>query len=83
MTITEKIKELQSQLTGDLMNDCGTHNEIYKLKIELAKEQRCSKATYFASSGGLKGNAWINRYGHIEGLRLEFVLTEWDSDGDF
>jgi hypothetical protein len=39
MTATEKIKELQSQLTGDLMNDCGTHNEIYKLKIELAKEQ--------------------------------------------
>lgn len=39
MTITEKIKELQSQLTGDLMNDCGTHNEIYKLKIELAREQ--------------------------------------------
>jgi hypothetical protein len=39
MTTTEKIKELQSQLTGDLMNDCGTHNEIYKLKIELAKEQ--------------------------------------------
>lgn len=50
--------------------------------IELAKEQKCSKATYFASSGGLKGTAWINRYGHIEGLRLEFVLTEWDSDGD-
>ena len=39
MTTTEKIKELQSKLTGDLMNDCGTHNEIYKLKIELAKEQ--------------------------------------------
>jgi hypothetical protein len=39
MTTTEKIKELQSKLTGDLMNDCETHNEIYKLKIELAKEQ--------------------------------------------
>ena len=39
MTITDKIKELQSLLTGDLFNDCGTHNEIYKLKIELAKEQ--------------------------------------------
>ena len=50
--------------------------------IELAKEQKCSKATYFTSSGGLKGNAWVNRYGHIEALRLEFVLTEWESDGD-
>ena len=39
MTTTEKIKELQSKLTGDLMNDCETHNEIYKLKIELAREQ--------------------------------------------
>ena len=39
MTTTEQIKALQSKLTGDLMNDCGTHNEIYKLKIELAKEQ--------------------------------------------
>lgn len=38
MTITDKIKELQSQLTGDLMNDCGTHNEIYKLKLQLNPE---------------------------------------------
>jgi hypothetical protein len=50
--------------------------------IDYAKRKKCSKSTYFLSSGGLKGNAWINRYGHIEGLRLEFVLTEWDSDGD-
>lgn len=39
MTTTEKIKELQSKLTGDLMNDCELHNEIYKLKQQLAKEQ--------------------------------------------
>jgi len=50
--------------------------------IELAKQNKCSKSTFFSSSGGLKGNAWINRYGHIEALRLEFVLTEWESDGD-
>lgn len=50
--------------------------------IELAKQNKCSRSTYFSSSGGLKGNAWINRYGHIEALRLEFVLTEWESDGD-
>lgn len=47
-----------------------------------AKSGKCSKSTYFSSSGGLKGNAWVNRYGHIEGIRLEFVLTDWDSDGD-
>ena len=39
MTTTEKIKALQSKLTGDLMNDCELHNEIYKLKQQLAKEQ--------------------------------------------
>lgn len=50
--------------------------------MELAKKGKCSKSTYFSSSGGLKGNAWVNRYGHIEAVRLEFVLTEWDSDGD-
>jgi len=50
--------------------------------MELAKKDKCSKSTYFSSSGGLKGNAWVNRYGHIEGIRLEFVLTDWDSDGD-
>jgi hypothetical protein len=37
---------------------------------------------YSASSGGLKGTAWKNRYGHVIGIKLEFVLTEWDSDGD-
>ena len=39
MTTTEQIKALQSKLTGDLMNDCELHNEIYKLKQQLALEQ--------------------------------------------
>lgn len=51
--------------------------------IKITKQNKCSKSTFFSSSGGLKGNAWINRYGHIEALRLEFVLTEWESDGDY
>jgi hypothetical protein len=37
---------------------------------------------YFSSSGGLKATAWKNRYGHISGLKLEFVLAEWEADGD-
>ena len=48
-----------------------------------AKEDKKPNITYFSSSGGLKGNAWVNRYGQIEGVRLEFVLTDWDSDGDY
>lgn len=39
MTTTDKIKALQSKLTGDLMNDCELHNEIYKLKQQLALEE--------------------------------------------
>ena len=39
MTTTEQIKALQSKLTGDLMNDCELHNEIYKLKQQLAVEE--------------------------------------------
>ena len=39
MTTTEQIKALQSRLSGDLMNDCELHNEIYKLKQQLALEE--------------------------------------------
>ena len=39
MTITEKIKELQSKLTGNLLEDCEVQAEIYELKKEIAKEQ--------------------------------------------
>lgn len=51
--------------------------------MDIAKKGKCSKSTYYVSSGGLKGSAWSNRYGHVEGVRLEFVLTDWDSDGDY
>ena len=54
-----------------------------KSAIEIAKKNRCPKSTFFCSSGGLKGSAWVNRFGHIEAIRLEFVLTDWDADGDF
>lgn len=37
---------------------------------------------YLSSSGGLKAEGWKNRYGHVIGLKLEFILTEWESDGD-
>lgn len=39
MTTTEQIKALQSRLTGDLFNDCELHNEIYRLKQQLALEE--------------------------------------------
>lgn len=38
--------------------------------------------SYFNATGGLKAQAIKNKYGHLEWLKLEFVLTEWESDGD-
>lgn len=46
------------------------------------KDTLPSNYYYFCSSGGLKATAWKNRYGHLEAINLEFVVTEWDSDGD-
>jgi len=49
----------------------------------LDKENRLSSSNYyFSSSGGLKATAFKNRYGHLEAINLEFVVAEWDSDGD-
>jgi hypothetical protein len=38
--------------------------------------------TYMSSTGGFKAVAIKNKYNHLEFLKLEFVLTEWESDGD-
>ena len=40
-------------------------------------------SSYFSSTGGLKATAWKNRFGHVTGLNLEFILTDWESDGDY
>ena len=59
--------------------------ERLKCAIEGAldrKDRLPLHSSYFSSSGGLKATAWRNRYYQIEGIKLEFVLSEWDSDGD-
>lgn len=38
---------------------------------------------YMNSTGGFKAEAIKTKYNHLEFLKLEFVLTEWDSDGDY
>jgi len=38
--------------------------------------------TYMSATGGFKAEAIKNKYGHLEWLQLEFILTEWESDGD-
>jgi hypothetical protein len=49
--------------------------------IEYAKTKEVKDSCY-VSSGGIKATAYKNRYGRIIALHLEFVLTEWNSDGD-
>jgi hypothetical protein len=49
-----------------------------------SKENRLKEnVPYYSMCGGLKATGWKNRYGHVVGLELEFVLTQWDSDGDY
>lgn len=54
-----------------------------KNAMSLAKAGNSHMSSYWVSSGGLKATAWKNKYNHIEGIRLEFVLTDWDADGDY
>jgi hypothetical protein len=50
----------------------------------LNKEEKISyHHPYYSSSGGLKATVWKNNYGHIVNIQLEFILSEWDSDGDY
>jgi|LauGreDrversion4_2_1035121.scaffolds.fasta_scaffold113493_3 hypothetical protein len=38
--------------------------------------------TYFSSTGGLKATTMKDKYGNLIHLHLEFLLTDWGSDGD-
>lgn len=37
---------------------------------------------YINATGGFKAMAYRNRYKHIVNVNLEFIVSEWDSDGD-
>lgn len=37
---------------------------------------------YFNATGGFKAYCHLNRYKHVTSLHLEFIISEWDSDGD-
>lgn len=38
--------------------------------------------TYFNSTGGFHASAMKNKFGHLVFLKLEFIVSEWESDGD-
>ena len=46
------------------------------------EKHKIHTSPYFCSSGGLKATAMRNKYWNIEFLELEFVLTDWNIDGD-
>jgi len=69
--------------TIPMLKDASTERLKSAIKGVKNKDNRLSvNESYFSSSGGLKGTAWKNRHGHVAGIKLEFVLTEWDADGD-
>lgn len=69
--------------TVDMLKEAAIERLRSAMKGVKDKENGLSvNESYFCSSGGLKGTAWKNRYGHVTGIKLEFVLTDWDSDGD-
>jgi hypothetical protein len=75
----------------------GFNNEepsIFELKTSAEERMRSAikyakkskeghQSPYYVSSGGLKATVWKNMYNHIISVQLEFVLTDWDSDGDY
>jgi len=40
-------------------------------------------SAYFNATGGFKAYCFKNRYKHITSLHLEFIVSEWESDGDY
>jgi hypothetical protein len=70
--------------TIDMLKESAAERLRSAMKGVKDKENGLSvNECYFSSSGGLKGTAWKNRYGHVAGIKLEFVLTDWDYDGDY
>lgn len=52
--------------------------------IKSAQESKFSSTgePFSVSSGGLKATVYKNRYNRVNHMTLEFVLCDWDSDGD-
>jgi len=67
----ERLKESAKQRLKDVVQELSKKNNGLT-----------SRDYYFSSSGGLKAMGWKNRYGHVAALQLEFVLSEWLSEGD-
>jgi hypothetical protein len=58
-------------------------NAVDKLKTSILRvKDKEVYEHYFISSGGIKASAYKNRYNRVVMLHLEFILTDWDSDGD-
>lgn len=64
------------------LKECG--RKLIDVAVQGVKKPEIKHDSYYYSStGGLKAIAWKNKYGHITSIELEFVLTSWESDGDY
>ena len=72
----------QTPVTVEMLKESAL--ERMKSAINLSKQQKDGhQSPFYVSSGGLKATTWKNNYGHITSVQLEFVLTDWDNDGDY
>jgi hypothetical protein len=61
-----------------------TAKHLLNSSIQGVKEKDINfHSSYFSVTGGLKATAWKNRFGQVVGINLEFVVTDWESDGDY
>jgi len=67
----------------EIMKDSAKNRLNDAVEGVLDKENKIhAGVSYIVSSGGLKATAIKNRYGYVDFLLLEFVFTDWSSDGD-
>ena len=72
-------------------NKVPTINELksaakkrFESAISLSKKRTRGRSNEgVVSSGGLKATAITNCYKHLIWVELEFILCDWDCDGDF
>jgi len=64
------------------LKDCAS--KLFQNAIEGVKKREIPpNSYYYSATGGLKATAWKNRFNQITQVELEFILTSWDSDGDY
>jgi len=67
----ERMKESATNRLNDAIE--GLLNRETKMSSDIP---------YIVLSGGFKATAYKNRYGYLDFLKLEFIVTDWETDSD-